>query len=295
MLAPTPPIRAMTRLLAEMQTSIMSAALPLFDGRVDRFMIYTLLVRRTLDGGLATPVLALADSLGLPFETTRRHVAGLVEAGLCARRRGGIVTIATLEDEPYASIGALAHDALVRFIEDMARIDALPAFPASPRPYHWHSGVRASVDLMLSVARANQQTHHDRLDLVIFSTVLAANDQRIVADPALARRFATPDAEPLPSQLRAPIRIPRVAQVLGLSDATVRRRVERLLEGPLIAGPGGLSINDVWLATEEARSASGESHANLRRLLGALAAQGFPFHDIASAYLRGRPPRPFGN
>ena len=75
----------------------------------------------------------------------------------------------------------------------------------------------------------------------------------------------------------------------------MRRRVDRLVEGPLVAGPGGLSVNDTWLATEEARSASGESHANLRRLLGALGAQGFPYHDIASAYLRGRPPRPFGN
>ena len=39
----------MTRGLAEMQTNIMAVALPLFDGRVDHFMVYTLLARRSLD------------------------------------------------------------------------------------------------------------------------------------------------------------------------------------------------------------------------------------------------------
>src|SRR5207342_3648220 len=33
-------------------------------------------------------VLALADALGLPYETTRRRIAGLAEAGLCTRVPG---------------------------------------------------------------------------------------------------------------------------------------------------------------------------------------------------------------
>ena len=51
------PLRAMTRGLAEMQTSLMSAALPVFDGRVDHFMVFTLLARRSLDTGRPIPVL----------------------------------------------------------------------------------------------------------------------------------------------------------------------------------------------------------------------------------------------
>lgn len=37
-------------------------------------------------------VLALADALGLPYETTRRRLAGLAEAGYCVRVPGGVIT-----------------------------------------------------------------------------------------------------------------------------------------------------------------------------------------------------------
>jgi hypothetical protein len=47
-------------------------------------------------------ILALADSLGLPFETTRRHVARLEAAGACKRVRGGvIVPTSALADQRF--------------------------------------------------------------------------------------------------------------------------------------------------------------------------------------------------
>jgi hypothetical protein len=36
-------------------------------------------------------VLALSSSLGLPYETIRRHVAKMVAAGQCVRVKGGVV------------------------------------------------------------------------------------------------------------------------------------------------------------------------------------------------------------
>jgi hypothetical protein len=38
-------------------------------------------------------VLAVANSLGLPYETTRRCVNKLVKTGRCVRRKGGVVAI----------------------------------------------------------------------------------------------------------------------------------------------------------------------------------------------------------
>ena len=44
-------------------------------------------------------VLALSASLGLPYETTRRHVAKMVAAGLCVRVKGGVmIPTAIVED-----------------------------------------------------------------------------------------------------------------------------------------------------------------------------------------------------
>lgn len=286
--APALPLRAMTRLLAEMQTTILSTALPLFDGRVDRFMIFTLLVRRLVDGGRPTPVLALAESLGLPFESTRRHVAELAASGWAGRERGGIIVRVGLEEGPLAALATLTHDALVRLIADMRAIDALPVYPAASRPYQWHAGLAAAADLMLSVASVNRQTHHDRLDLVLFSTVMCASQRAITVDPALSRRYAALDTAP-PAELQRPIRVSRIAAALALPEATVRRRIDRLVEGPLMTVDGGLVPREAWLSGPVPQDASAASYANLRRLMRALAAQGFPFDDPASAYRLGRP------
>ena len=43
-------------------------------------------------------VLSLSASLGLPYETTRRHVAKMVETGQCLRVKGGVIA-------PTAAVG----------------------------------------------------------------------------------------------------------------------------------------------------------------------------------------------
>jgi hypothetical protein len=36
-------------------------------------------------------VLSIASTVGLPYETTRRHVAKLIKAGICVRVKGGVI------------------------------------------------------------------------------------------------------------------------------------------------------------------------------------------------------------
>jgi hypothetical protein len=45
-------------------------------------------------------VLALSASLGLPYETTRRHVEILIRAGQCVRVKGGVITPADVVNQP---------------------------------------------------------------------------------------------------------------------------------------------------------------------------------------------------
>jgi hypothetical protein len=54
-------------------------------------------------------VLALAGSLGLPYETTRRRVAGLIREGRCVRVKGGIVAPSETLCRPAAEQAALAN------------------------------------------------------------------------------------------------------------------------------------------------------------------------------------------
>jgi len=67
-------------------------------------------------------VLAVAGSLGLPYETTRRYVAALIREGACARVKGGIVAApATLvgRDAEQAMLANLAN--VRRFLRALRR------------------------------------------------------------------------------------------------------------------------------------------------------------------------------
>jgi len=59
-------------------------------------------------------VLALANTLGLPYETTRRHVAKLVADGYCVRVKGGVIATAGSQDEPRHRQGLLTNVANLR-------------------------------------------------------------------------------------------------------------------------------------------------------------------------------------
>ncbi|WP_156458014.1 hypothetical protein [Sphingomonas sp. Leaf412] len=278
----------MTRGLAEMQTNLLAAALPEFGGRVDQFMVFTLLARRTFDDGRPIPVLAVADSLRLPFETTRRHVAALAARGLCRRERGGVMLTGTLADAPMATLVPLAHDCLVRFIADLATAGGLPCFTPSARDYSWKAGWPLAADLMLAAADSNRRTHQDRVNLALFSTILCANNRAISADPHLSRRHAT-IAPPPPDLLIRPLRARVLSERLAMPKATVRRRVEQLLAGPVRQRDGGLVVDDAWYSSPDVIATSRSTWGNMRRLLTPLATHGFPFHDPERAYRVGRP------
>ena len=65
-------------------------------------------------------VARLAESLGLPFETTRRHVRRLIDAGVCIRIAGGLIVPQAVLDRPVAVHSAIANVGYVRrFVRDV--------------------------------------------------------------------------------------------------------------------------------------------------------------------------------
>jgi hypothetical protein len=68
-------------------------------------------------------ILALADSLGLPFETTRRHVNRLIKNGACKRVKGGvIVPTATLDAPRYDAATDLNLTYVQQFVRSLRRV-----------------------------------------------------------------------------------------------------------------------------------------------------------------------------
>lgn len=282
------PARATRYLLAELLAGVTAALLPAMGARVERALIYLLLLRRSLDGARPTPVLAVAEALGLPFETARRHVAALTGAARCRRVTGGIlVTPGAAGDPALAAALALAHDRMTTAVGRLVVVGAVPALPTARTDYAWERGLCATADLALAAAAADQARCARLLDRVLLATLLAGNTAVIAADAMLARRYAAIEAVP-PAALLRPLRPRAVATALGLPEATVRRRFAGL-EQALIPTPAGLSVDEGWLR-DGADAAADELDAAVRRQLVALARHGFPFADPAAACRRGTPP-----
>ncbi len=281
------PVRRLTRLLAEMQTTINSAGLRLFDGDMDRFVIFSLIVREGLSSRAAPrPISAhsLSISLNRSFETVRRHVNALIAAGYCVRVHGGV--IAAPDILQCGDIGVmlrLTNDAFVRFVKDLQ--DRRPGTTRRPSEGGCDIaiGVCGAVDILLSTVETNRGLHGDWLDLALFSTVLCANVRRYDGD---AEAIGRPLSE------RHAVRASVIARAMGLAETTVRRRNERMTRpgGAMVRVRGGLLVSRQWLATEIAATTTAATLDNVRRELRKAAARGFPMDDPARAYADGRPP-----
>ncbi|MBN2970692.1 hypothetical protein JW805_01510 [Roseomonas aeriglobus] len=283
------PFRTLTRLLAEMQTTINAAGLRLFDGDFDRFVIFALVVREGL-GNAAGPrpisAHSLSISLNRSFETVRRHVNALIDAGYCQRVKGGVIAApGVVEREDVGAVLRLANDAFVRFVEDFQGARAPRDMPVAPpsRGPDLAIGVCGAVDIMLSTVESNRGHYRDWLDLTIFSTVLCGNSRRYARDG---------EALGLPLNETHALRPSVIARVLGLAETTVRRRTARLTQpgGPLTRVRRGLLVSRAWLSTMAAAETTARTQEHVRREIRKAVARGFPIHAPATAYIDGRPP-----
>ena len=194
-----------------------------------------------------------------------------------------------LRSPEVSALLTLIHDAAVRFVADMARAGVQMPAVGMVRPYHHAAGVQAAIDLMLAVVVTNRTTHADWLELVLFSTIYWANSQRLNADRELAWHYADGSKEP-PLSLRVPVRTSAVARALGLPEATVRRRLARLLADGRVERHGKkLLVSEAWLNRPESIATSIQSFSTVRLLLARLGVNGFPLEDPARAYIAGRP------
>ena len=66
-------------------------------------------------------ILALSANLGLPYETTRRHVEKLVQMGICVRNKGGVLVRAqALDNDAHRQLMTAHLSSLRRFLRELA-------------------------------------------------------------------------------------------------------------------------------------------------------------------------------
>jgi DNA-binding Lrp family transcriptional regulator len=219
---------------------------------------------------------ALAASLRLPYETVRRRVAAMTEAGMCVSTPKGVyVPTSVLSGPGYDALALGRYQRLKRFYAELQALSALGGVNLAPAsaPRHERPPVRAAnraiSEYMLRVVDEMMLRWGDPLPSILLMEMTRANVE--ATDP---RRLAM-DA-PVPDAFRTPITVLELARRVGLPPETVRRHVAKLeAAGFCRREKGGrLAALEQLGRGGGNRHSLADMHANVQRLMARCAALG---------------------
>lgn len=194
-------------------------------------------------------VRAIAQSLGLAYETTRRKAAELEALGLCHRVGDGLVANpAAFQGDAYRQDCDLTRLGLDRLFSelraigfDLGVLDGVSArmgglrVPADPT----EAAAALVGDFLLRVLEGGAEPHGSMIDALVAVAMMISNAELLTLDPELAWKYAGAETPP-PDELRRPVPLTQLAGRLGLVHETVRRRVKRFVAlGWATRGRGG--------------------------------------------------------
>jgi DNA-binding Lrp family transcriptional regulator len=216
---------------------------------------------------------AIATSLSLPFETVRRRVGGLAEAGICAvTSKGVIVPQAATSSPPYRAALQFQYEKLQALYERLRAIDVLRP-PQAPAPWRGDPPVRLVGRLVVEfVLRFTEPVLEQVPDPVTTLTLL---------EVILANTEGLPDHEGgeegtevsafVPDWRRAPVSVSALRTRLGIPNETLRRHVSRLCEAGLCRPvERGYIVPADALSRPELLAFMLRNHANLTRMFAGL-------------------------
>jgi DNA-binding transcriptional regulator YhcF (GntR family) len=222
---------------------------------------------------------AVANSLGIPFETARRRVAALVEAGIVRSTPRGVVIPSVALVSPLYKTVTRAHYDLIRelyvrlrglgFLEDLPKPE-VPGYDPDNPPIRLV--VRLSADYLLRLAEPIALYIGDFVDGVILLTMLRANTEHL---PDSEGGTAEDDWSPesfVEDAKRRPIRAAALSARLGVPAETVRRRLARLeSQGRCERTQNGYLITSRVMARERLVRFVMDNQSHLQRLYAGLA------------------------
>jgi DNA-binding Lrp family transcriptional regulator len=219
---------------------------------------------------------AIAEMLGLPFETVRRRVARLARRGACViTPRGVLVPEAALATPEYEALVLARYQRLQRFYFDLTAAGALLPLPRSteaPQPGAWSSvggpPVRAADrllgDYVMRLIESIMRRMGNPLTGLVFLDMVRANTEHLT--------LSEPEATiPVADSERRPVPIARLAQRLDIPTETVRRRAMFLeREGFCRRTRDGFAVLSTGLTRFGLVSLISENAANLQGLFARL-------------------------
>ncbi|ODT89625.1 MAG: hypothetical protein ABS78_02040 [Phenylobacterium sp. SCN 70-31] len=207
---------------------------------------------------------AIANSLGVPFETARRRLKRLEAAGVCqvSPSAGVMVPEAWLTSPAYLDSVRAAHERLVKLYADLLAADLLDPLP--PAAYAVDDGVpmRGAARLIADfILRSVENLHRVAGDLTSALALLAVLDAALEpADSAVRHGAASASS---------------LARRAGLPGETMRRHLVMLIETGVCARTAqGVTVAPDLLSRPHIQALIEEHAADLQRLFAGLAERG---------------------
>jgi DNA-binding transcriptional regulator YhcF (GntR family) len=236
-------------------------------------------------------VLALSNSLHLPYETVRRYIDVLIKEGKCVRveRRGVMVpSTAHLNADVEHIRAQLAN--LRRFIGDLRRagidmtpyrsLTAIKARSENEFPANVRAIMRLMTDFFLHTVEMLSRSFDDNfVPSVIFTAVWTSNVRHITNSDVNLQYGGINDLPP--DEMRRPISVLALSNSLHLPYETVRRSANRLVrEGACVrVGAEGLIVPRAVLEEERFKKTVATLLPRVHRFLADLQRIGYDFGD----------------
>ena len=277
------PYRYITWRMVEFQMDSLKLALRVFPADLDRAIIFFLVARMSCSEWLTGDAImrpenprvfsinALAASLSRPFETVRRHVHGMIDAGICAKHNEGFALFPTPERNAdiilyYRDTANLILRLAGRLAEQGIPIPATESVAEN----EVEQLVNAALDICLVALENNDHGHW--FELALHGALIYENGRDIMGTPELAREYGN---LVLTDEQRRPVRIRVLSDDYGIPYATVRRHVDQMLSaGMLRKKRGGYILNTQWTGVDEKIAQSDQTVQYLLRQFRGLAAAG---------------------
>jgi hypothetical protein len=174
---------------------------------------------------------AVAASLHIPFETARRRVAQLTEAGVVqATPRGLIIPNGPLTSPVYRARSEASYELVRTLYSRLRAIGMFADLPRAPCPFAAAERpvrlvIRLSTDYLMRLAEPVTQHVGDVVSGIVLMDVIHANTEHLPDDEG-----PDPSPGPLPDAMRRPIRPAALSARLHIPQETVRRHLNRLVE-----------------------------------------------------------------
>jgi DNA-binding Lrp family transcriptional regulator len=239
-------------------------------------------------------VTRLAEETGLPFESARRVVQRLTDAGACVRVPGGVIVPKAFAMRP-APIDAIVANLgyMRRFVSDVETaglVDAPVSLPTTRHAAAARGRATLSTEFGLRALRLLIDTYGDIQAGIVAQTIITANTAHLDTRKGEGRRYAGADEIP-PDEIRRPISVSRLADSVGLPFETMRGQVNRLLEAGLcVRTDGGVIVPAAVLGRPSMVRAALLNTQYARQFVRELRAAGFDV-NVTPVLPRPAPPR----